>query len=161
VSWWITRAERTLTEEVPGAADQVRNFYLDLNNIRLVHPLVVSVHTTSRRETPGGYEQTYRVWDRIPLGPLTIRTSYLARLQVPVSGDVIAEAHQFPRVRLHSVVSFEHTDRGTHVIERMRMEAPRPLAAVTVREAVKAHIAMLAGIRSTFEGRQNPEPCTS
>src|ERR1700756_2337390 len=100
----------TLAEEIPAPPDRVRDFYVDLNNIRLVHPLVVSVHTVGRTDTAGGYVQTYRGHDRIPMGPLTIRTRYTARLRVPVDGDVIAEARQFPMVRLHSVVMFDGID---------------------------------------------------
>ena len=65
MSRWITREERTLREDVPGPPDDVRRFYVDLDNIKLVHPLVVSVHTVDRRETADGYVQTYRVGDRI------------------------------------------------------------------------------------------------
>jgi hypothetical protein len=153
VSWWITDAERTLSEEVPAPPDEVRDFYADLNTIKTVHPLVVSVRVISRSETSDGYQQTYRVRDRIPLGVLAIRVSYWARLQVPVHGDVITEARQFPRVRLNGTVEFEPIDSGTRVIERLRIAAPRPLAAMTKREAVKAHIAMLSGIRRHFQAR--------
>ena len=151
VSWWIACEERTLTEEVPAAADEVRGFYVDLNNIKLVHPLVVSVRSTGRTETADGYVQTYRVRDRIPLGPFTVRTSYVARLDVPAVGGVITRARQFPWVRLYSVVTFEQIQPGTRVVERMQITAPRLLAAVTVREAVKAHIEMLAGVRRYFK----------
>jgi hypothetical protein len=150
VSRFITRAEQTLTEEVAAPPDRVRDFYVDLDNIRLVHPLVVSVRSTSRSQTADGYVQTWRVRDRIPLGPFVLRTSYVARIQVPVAGDVTAEARQFPWVRLRSVVAFERIDGGTRVVEHLRIDAPRPLAAVTEREAVKAHTAMLAGIRRRF-----------
>lgn len=105
---------------MPAPPDAVRGFYVDLDNIRLVHPLIVSVETLSRNETPEGYQQSYRVVDRIPLGPFTIRTTYYARLRVPASGDVLTEADQSPGV-------------------------------VTIREAVKAHAEMLAGIRRHFE----------
>ena len=60
----------------------------------------MSVRTVCRSETAVGYVQTYRVGDRIPVGPVTLRTSYIARLSVPVAGDVLTEARQFPRVRL-------------------------------------------------------------
>ena len=148
---WIACAEQTLTEEVPAAPDAVRDFYVDLLNMKLVHPLVVSVRSTARSEHADGYTQSYRVHDRIPLGPFTIPTSYSARLCVPLTGDVAAEARQFPRVRLHSRVTFEPVEAGTRVIERMRIEAPRPLAGVTIREALKAHVTMLAGIRRYFD----------
>ena len=151
MSFWITRAAETLTEEIPAAPELVRDFYVDLDNIKVVHPLVVSVQTISRTETADGYQQTYRVRDRIPLGALAIQISYLARLQVPVHGDVITEARQFPRVRLDCTVTFEPIDSGTRLTERLRIAAPRLLAAMTRREALSAHIAMLAGIRDYFQ----------
>jgi hypothetical protein len=151
MSWWIAHAERTLTEEVPAPPDQVRDFYVDLDNIKLVHPLIVSVEPTSRTETQDGYLQSYRVKDRIPLGPFTLRITYQARLHVPANGDVLTEADQSPGVRLRGTVSFEPVDGGTRVTERIRITAPRLLAPLTSREAAKAHIAMLSGIRRHFE----------
>jgi hypothetical protein len=151
MSWWVAHAERALSEEVPAPPDDVRDFYVDLDNIRLVHPLIVSVQATSRTETPDGYLQSYRVVDRIPLGPFTIRTAYRARLHVRADGVVMTEADQSPGVRLRGTVSFEPIDGGTRLTERIRIAAPRPLAPMTTREAVKAHIAMLAGIRRHFE----------
>jgi hypothetical protein len=154
VSRWIARVERTVFEEVAGRPDDVRAFYTDLDNIRLVHPLVVSVRAVERERTADGYEQTYRVTDRIPIGPLHIRTSYVARLEVPMTGVVLTEARQFPRVRLSGVVSFEPTQWGTRVTERIVIEAPRPLLTVIVGKAVEAHTEMLAGIRRHFEGQR-------
>jgi Polyketide cyclase / dehydrase and lipid transport len=151
MSWWVCLAERTLAEEVPAPPGDVRDFYVDLDNIKLVHPLIVSVQATSRTETPDGYLQSYRVVDRIPLGPFTIKTTYRARLRVRADGDVMTEADQSPGVHLRGRVSFEPIDGGTRVTERIQIAAPRPLAQVTTREAVKAHIAMLAGIRHHFE----------
>jgi hypothetical protein len=151
MSWWTAYAERTLTEDVPAPPDEVRDFYVDLDNIKLVHPLIVSVESLSRAETSDGYRRSYRVIDRIPLGPCAIRITYQARLHVPAEGDVMTEADQFPGVRLRGTVSFEQVGTGTRVTERIRIAAPRPLAGLTTREAVKAHVAMLAGIRSHFE----------
>ena len=151
MGWWTACEQRTLTEEVAASPAEVRRFYVDLSNLKVVHPLVISVRPVTRHETAQGYTQTYRIQDRIPLRFGTLRTGYSARLDVPADGDVTAEARQFPRVRLHSTVTFELLDEGTRVTERLRIEAPRLLAAVTTREAVKAHIAMLAGIRRHFE----------
>jgi carbon monoxide dehydrogenase subunit G len=151
VSFWITHAAHSLTEEIPAPPDQVRDFYVDLDNIKIVHPLVVSVQSISRSQTPDGYQQTYRVHDRIPLGPLAIRITYWARVEVAEHGDVLTEARQFPRVRLNGTVTFEPIDSGTRLTERLQIAAPRLLAAMTQREAVDAHVAMLAGIRSHFQ----------
>jgi hypothetical protein len=151
MSWWVAHAERTLSEEVAAPPDDVRDFYVDLDNIKLVHPLIVSVQATSRSETPDGYLQSYRVVDRIPLGPFTLRITYRARLHVGADGDVLTEADQSPGVHLRGKVSFAPIDGGTRITERIRIAAPRPLAPMTTREAVKAHIEMLAGIRRHFE----------
>jgi hypothetical protein len=150
VSFWIANAAETLIEEIPATPDQVRDFYVDLDNIKVVHPLVVSVQSLSRSETAHGYVQTYRVRDRIPLGPLAIGIRYWARLEVPVHGDVLTEARQFPQVRLSGTVSFDPTDSGTRLTERLQIAAPRLLASTTRRQAVDAHVAMLAGIRNHF-----------
>lgn len=147
----MTRAEHTVSEDIPAPPDEVRDFYVDLDNIKRLHPLVVAVRATDRQQTADGYIQSYRVQDRIPLGPWRLRISYLAWLNVPHTGDVTAEAHQFPRVRLRTRVSFEPVDAGTRITEHMRIDAPRVLAAMTSREAVKAHTAMLAGMRRCFE----------
>ncbi len=147
---WRRSAEFTLSEEVAAPPDRVRDFYVDLDNMRLVHPLVVSVRTVARDDTATGYVQTYRVVDRIPLGRVTLRTRYAARVHVPSAGDVIAEARQFPGVRLHTVVAFQEIDGGTRVTERMRIAVPRPLAGVTISQAVQAHSEMLSNIRRHF-----------
>ena len=151
MNWWVSHAERTLSEEVPAPPGDVRDFYVDLDNIKVVHPLIVSVQATSRTETPDGYLQGYRVVDRIPLGPFAMRITYRARLHVRADGDVLTEADQSPGVRLRGTVSFAPVDGGTRITERIRIAAPRPLASVTTREAVKAHTEMLAGIRRHFE----------
>lgn len=150
MSWWIAQGHRTLAHDVPASPDEVRDFYVDLDNLKLVHPLIVSVRADSRVQMPDGYRQSYRVVDRIPLGPLTLRTSYVARLHVRDGGDVLTEADQWPAVRLRGTVTFEPVDAGTRVTERIRIAAPRLLAPVTTREAVKAHTAMLAGISRHF-----------
>jgi hypothetical protein len=141
-----------LSEEIPASPDDVRSFYTDLHNITAIHPLVVAVHATQRTEIVDGYQQSYRVQDRIPLGPFTLPTSYQVRLTVPAEGDVLTEARQFPGVVLNGVVSFEAIDAGTRITERIAIEAPRPLAAITTGEATKAHAEMLAGIRRHFGG---------
>jgi hypothetical protein len=153
VSLWIAHAERTISEEIPAPPDVVRDFYVDLDNIKEFHPLVVSVQVLAHSQTDGGYQKTYRVRDRIPLGPLSMPITYWAQVRVPLDGDVITEARQFPRVRLIGVVSFQPTEAGTRLTEQLTIAAPRLLAAVTEREAVDAHIVMLAGIRSHFESR--------
>lgn len=147
----MARSEHTLSEDIPAKPDAVRDFYIELPNIIAVHPLVVAVIPTHYAESGDGYTQTYRVRDRIPVGPLTLAVAYTATVRVPIIGDVLTEARQFPAVRLTGAVSFESIDAGTRLTERLTIDVPRPLAAFTVRKAVDAHVEMLAGVRAHFE----------
>jgi hypothetical protein len=152
MSIWVVHTERTVSADIPGSPADVRAFYTDLDNLKAIHPLVVWVRSAQQRVTAGGYAQTYRICDRIRLGPVRIRIRYTTHLTVPRAGDVFADSRQFPGVRLHTVVSFAQTPLGTLLTERMSIEAPRPLASATVRQAVAAHQEMLRGIHARFGG---------
>jgi hypothetical protein len=143
-------AQRTISEVIPAAPDVVRDFYVDLDNLRTLHPLIVAVQRTARTVGPDGFVSDYRVQDRIPFGRTTLPVTYTATLHVPVEGEVWTEARQFPRVRLRGRVSFDEVDAGTRLTERLSITAPWPLAGFTARQAVAAHAAMLAGIRQHF-----------
>jgi hypothetical protein len=149
---WTGGGDHRLSELIPAEPAAVRDFYVDLANISVVHPLVVSVRPVRHRDTAGGgHLRAYRVRDRIALGRLILRASYTAELYVPEHGDVLTEARQFPGVRLFGRVSFDGGPAGTTLTERLQISAPTPLAAFTVRQAVAAHTSMLAGIRQHFE----------
>ncbi|KLI07117.1 polyketide cyclase / dehydrase and lipid transport [Mycolicibacterium conceptionense] len=150
MSIWIGRARRSVSGEVPAPPEQVRAFYVDLDNISRVHPLVQWVRSTGRVDLGDGYRQDYQVRDRIPLGPLTLPITYRASLIVPTTGAVTAHARQFPQVRLDSRVHFAAGETGTRITEELTIAAPRPLLAVTVGQAVTAHTTMLAGIAKLF-----------
>ena len=143
-------AQRTISEVIPAAPDVVRDFYVDLDNLRTLHPLIVAVQRTARTVGPDGFVSDYRVQDRIPFGRTTLPVTYTATLHVPVEGEVWTEARQFPRVRLRGRVSFDEVDAGTRLTERLSITAPWPLAGFTAHQAVAAHAAMLAGIRQHF-----------
>ncbi|MFV8164097.1 SRPBCC family protein [Mycobacterium sp. 134] len=147
---WIGQARRSVSGEVPAPPEKVREFYVDLDNISQVHPLVQWVRSTSRVDLADGYRQDYQVRDRIPLGPFALPITYRARLIVPTAGPVTAQARQFPRVRLDSRVDFAATGTGTRITEELTIAAPRPLLAITVEQAVAAHATMLAAIGKLF-----------
>jgi ligand-binding SRPBCC domain-containing protein len=143
-------AQRTISEIIPAPPNVVRDFYVDLDNLRTLHPLIVAVQRTARTVGPDGYVVDYRVRDRIPFGRSALPITYTATLHVPAEGEVWTEARQFPRVRLRGRVSFDEADGGTRLTERLSISAPWPLAGFTARQAVAAHADMLAGIRGHF-----------
>lgn len=148
---WMSRARFELSEEVPGTPDDVRTFYTDLANMKLVHPLVVAVEVVGDRHDSQGHHRDYRVRDRIPFGPLNLAVTYRATVLIAPDGVVHTEARQFPKVRLRGTVTFEPVGAGTTIAEAVDIEAPRPLMVFTARQAEEAHKAMLAAIRLHFE----------
>lgn len=152
MGWWIAHADRTITEHVSAEPAAVRDLYADLDHIAELHPLVVSVKRTARSESVDAKVDDYRVTDRIPLGPLHLRISYRARVEVSVEGVVRAHARQFPRIRLDSEVTLDPSGTGTLVTERLRISAPRPLAAATFAKGIAAHIDTWAAVRRRFSG---------
>lgn len=148
---WLSRSRFELREEVPAAPDDVRTFYTDLANMKLVHPLVVAVDCLADRQDAQGRCREYRVRDRISLGPFRMGVTYRATVLIAPDGVVHTEARQFPRVRLLGTVTFARAGAGTTVTEAVHIEAPRPLIAFTAAQAEKAHAAMLATIRRHFE----------
>ncbi|MGV0782910.1 SRPBCC family protein [Mycolicibacterium sp. XJ775] len=150
MSIWIGQARRSVSGEVPAPPEQVRAFYVDLDHISQVHPLVQWVRSTSRVDLADGYQQDYQVRDRIPMGPFALPITYRARLVVPTAGPITAQARQFPQVKLDSQVDFAPTEAGTRIIEELTIAAPRPLLALTVGQAVAAHTTMLAAIGNLF-----------
>lgn len=49
--WWIARTERALTERISAAPSEVRDFYIDLDNIKGLHPLVMAAPARRSRRT--------------------------------------------------------------------------------------------------------------
>lgn len=148
---WMSRSRFELREEVPAAPDDVRTFYADLANMKLVHPLVVAVDCLADRQDVEGRCRDYRVQDRIPFGPLALAVTYRATVLIAPGGVVYTEARQRPGVRLRGTVTFAASGAGTTVTETVDIEAPRPLTAFTAGQAEGAHAAMLAAIRRHFE----------
>lgn len=144
-------AERVVSDVVPAPPEVVRAFYVDLDNLTLLHPFLVSVRTVSRSAKPSGYQQTYLIRENIPVGPIQLPIRFVAELDVPDTGDVVALSRQFPRIVLRTVTSFESDGAQTNIVERIRFTAPRPLAAKVVREGCRAHAEMLAGMRKHFQ----------
>ena len=113
------RRRGTLFDEIPAAPDEVRDFYVDLDNIK------VSTRW-SYRCRPARHQDRRRLRADLSgarpysIGAVAMRITYRARVDVPIHGDVITEARQFPRVRLRGVVTFEPIESGTRLTERLQ-----------------------------------------
>jgi hypothetical protein len=150
----MVSVQRVVSQQIPAEPAEVRAFYVDLSNLKALHPFLVSVEAGPRRSLADGYVQEFRIREDVPLGPVRLPIRFRARLTVPSSGPTISESFQFPRVRLRTVVSFEPAGMGqeaaTLLTEHIRFSAPWPLVGVTVRQGVAAHREMLVRLAAKF-----------
>ncbi len=124
-----------------------------------IHPMIVAVCELDPLDTGDGNTQVrrYMITDRMRIGPLTLRFTYLATISEDASGELVSDAYQRPRVHLHNTTRCEASDAGTLVRERVRVEAPRPLVGFVLRQAQVAHHEMLANLKALLE---SPVPTT-
>jgi hypothetical protein len=84
------------------------------------------------------------------------RTRYIAALEPVSDSEVHGHAWQQPGIRLHTVYALQdtatpHTATGTHVTERVAVEAPFFLRWFVIGQASKAHLETLRKIKKLLE----------
>jgi Polyketide cyclase / dehydrase and lipid transport len=117
-----------------------------------IHPMIVAVRELDPLYTADGTTQRrYAITDRMRLGPLTLRFTYLATIYEDAGGELVSDAYQRPRVHLRNTTRCAASGAGTLVYERVTVEAPRPLVGFVLRQAQTAHRAMLASLKALLE----------
>ena len=151
---------RVITATIPGRAEEVRAWYLDLTNLRRVHPLIVAVRQVGTAlEADGTAITDYLVTDRMVVAGLRIRFTYRVRMSAPPDGPVATLARQAPRIRLVGQVTFTPTGDATAIRETLTIHAPWPLRRFVAAEAEQAHTRMFAAMAEMFTttGPAQPE----
>src|SRR5689334_21930405 len=119
---------RVITATVPGRPEAVRAWYLDLTNLRQVHPLIVAVRRVGTDLAADGTAITdYLVTDRMAVAGLRLRFTYRVRMSAPPDGPIATLARQAPRIRLVGEVAFTPAGDATAIREALTVHAPWPL----------------------------------
>jgi hypothetical protein len=129
---------------------QLHDFLCDLQNYVPLHPLIESIEEISPlRDTPRA--RRYRVVDRIPFGPIKIRTIYTASLEPVSDREVHGHAWQSPGIRLDTVYRLEPVGLATRLSEQVAVFAPRLLRGIVISQARKSHEQMLGKVKLLLE----------
>ena len=114
----------TLSQEIAAPRARVHALLCDLDALAPLHPLIVSIEELPPpEERPAA--RRYRVTDRIPFGPFTLRTRYVAALESLGEDCVRGDAWQAPRVRLRTLYLLEADGpEATRLREEVRVQAP-------------------------------------
>jgi len=136
--------------EIKVSRALLHSFLCDLHNYLTLHPLIASIEELpSSPERPAA--QRYRVIDRIPIGPLRIRTSYIAELEPVSEGLVRGRAWQWPGVRLTTEYELRVVAAGTQLVERVAVDAPRIIRSFVTQQARRAHEETLEKMKALLE----------
>jgi len=128
-------------------------FLCDLHRYVPLHPFIESIQDLPpSAELPNA--RRYRVVDRIPMGPLRLKTVYTAALDPVAEDEVHGYAWQSPGIRLRTVYALAKTDDGTQLIERCFVAAHLLLRGFVVSQARKAHAKTLDEMKELLEDAQ-------
>jgi len=145
----------TLEVEVRAPRARLHALLCNLESLRPLHPLIESVEAIEPLpELPRA--RRWRVTDRVPVGPVRVRTTYVAAIEPVSDGEIRGHAWQPPGVRLTTVYTLTEAPGGTRtrLQERCRVEAPFGLAGFVLRRARHAHAAMLERLKDWIEGAE-------
>ncbi len=132
--------------------EKALGFMENVENHLKVHPLMVSIRLLETSTAPDGTPvQSYAIRDRMRLGPLIIRFTYHAALQVRPEGELIFDAFQFPRIKLHNIFRFQPEEAGTRVKEEVNIQAPRFLIKMVYEQAQQSHRRMWLNLKELLE----------
>lgn len=150
----VAMAHRTFEQSLYIAASPalVREHLASYEHHDIIHPMIAAVRELDPQYLADGTTQLcYAITDRMRLGPLTLRFTYLATICEDADGELVSDAYQRPRVHLRNTTRCEASGAGTLVHERVTVEAPRPLVGFVLRQAQRAHRALLANLKALLE----------
>lgn len=148
----MARVDFELRVEINAPMEAVREFLCDLRNYAPLHPLIESIDELPSTEAVPEAPR-WRVVDRVPLGPFRLRTVYTATLEPRGPREVHGHADQPLGVRLHTMYVLEPIASGTHLVERVSVEAPSLLRRWVVGKARDSHAKTLSGMKARLEAQ--------
>lgn len=117
-----------------------------------MHPLIVAVRHIATEVAPNGTPlERYLITDRVPLGPLRIKATYVATIYTAADGALISDAYQSPGIHLHNVTRCLAAGLETRVEETITITAPALLSGFVTRQAAISHERLLANLKVFLE----------
>jgi hypothetical protein len=149
----MSPADFVLETEMRVSPQRLHDFLCDLRNYVPLHPLIESIEEISAKDDDAPNLRRYRVVDRIPFGPIRLRTVYTASLESVSALEVHGHAYQRPGIRLRTVYTLSEAATGTRLVEHVAVEAPRLLRRFVVAQARRSHEETLARMKTLLESR--------
>ena len=148
----MARADFALTTLITAKPEQVKNLIADIEHIGKYHPMIIGVkEIAADRDSAGLPRRRYRVTDRMQMGLLRTKFTYLATTTSPSAERLYCEAFQSPGV--HLIITYDFFGEGdqTRIEEQCVIEAPWALRGVVLRQAKAAHAQTMMQIKRYLE----------
>lgn len=147
----MPEASFELESEIPAKPSEVHAFLSDLEQLRVLHPLIVGIERLPPRpERPAA--ERFRVTDRFAFGPLRFHTRYTAELESMGPDEIHGRAWQSPGITLEAIYRLEPSGAGTRLREHTRIAGPRLLFGFARRQGEAAHRTTLDNLKRHFGG---------
>ncbi|MEH1170118.1 SRPBCC family protein [Micromonospora sp. CPCC 205539] len=130
----------------------------DLTRQGELHPLIVQVRQLPPRP---GAKASYVINDRLPVGPLHMRTTYRADVLISEADEIVMLARQWPAttVRNHTRLRTE-PDGLVRIDVEITLTAPAPLFRYAFRQARVAHLALATRLGAALDQAGTSPPTT-
>jgi hypothetical protein len=130
--------------------EQAMELLSDISRQGELHPLIVEVKELPAAE---GALRSYAVTDKLMLGPLPFRITYVADTLSVTEDEIVTVARQRPRTTLRNRTTVRPAGTGTHVHVEVELTAPRLLFGYAFREGRKAHLALAERLRQVLSSQ--------
>lgn len=128
-----------IDHQIQAPASVVWSYLSDLNKFAEVHPIICKVDTYG-----GG---AYRLYERLPLGPLSLRFSYPVQVTLDPQENIIRYVSKVLGIVVLDM-RFHIVDRGDHSVthEVIEIRSRLPVERYTAAECEKYHRMVFANI---------------
>jgi hypothetical protein len=142
----------TLTSFIAAPPEQIRDLIAAIDKLDAYHPLIIGVSEIAPDTSPlGTPRRRFQVTDRMQMGPVRLKFTYLATETQPGDGSLLCEAFQSPGVHLTIRYQFHAEGEQTRIDEQCDIDAPLLLRGIVRQQARDAHRQTMAEIKRYLE----------
>ncbi|MGK5742140.1 SRPBCC family protein [Micromonospora sp. URMC 103] len=121
----------------------------DLSRQGELHPFIVRVR---RLPTRPGAHASYAISDRLPAGPVRLRTTYRADVLISTPEEIVTVARQWPATTVRNHTRLRAEPGGlVRVDVEITLAAPAPLFPYAFRQARAAHLALATRLAAVLD----------
>ncbi len=146
----MARASFSVETTIDAPLGDVHAILGDLRRYGEFHPLLIRIDELPR-DPASPDTQRCEMLERLRFGPFAWRSTYRASMRAVSDTELDAEAWAPGGVHLVNRFTLTPHEGGTHIVERVELEAPRLFLGYATRTAKTAHAEQFARLKEALE----------